>query len=93
MLTLTELFPAGTFIVPTAQYLGRLVAHMLEPETEDNVVYWNTMDAWIPRSADAVGGGRGFRGRGAGTGSARPPLVPIYKLMTPTALTTKVMGN
>jgi len=93
VLTLTEVFPAGTFIVPTAQYLGRLVAHMLEPETEDNVVYWNTMDAWIPRSSDAVGGGRGFRGRGAGTGSARPPLVPIYKLMTPTALTTKVMGN
>ena len=93
VLTLTELFPAGTFIVPTAQYLGRLVAHMLEPETEDSVVYWNTMDAWIPRSADAVGGGRGFGGRGAGRGSARPPLVPIYKLMTPTALTTKMMGN
>jgi hypothetical protein len=42
-------FPAGTYVVPTAQYLGRLVAHMLEPETDDNVVYWNTMDAWIPR--------------------------------------------
>jgi len=80
--------------VPTAQYLGRLVTHMLEPETEDNVVYWNTMDAWIPRSADAVGGGRGFGGRGAGgRGLARPPVVPIYKLMTPTALSTQVMGN
>ena len=63
-------FPAGTYVVPTAQYLGRLVAHMLEPETDDNVVYWNTMDAWIPR------------GQG---------VVPIYKLMTPTALDSRVV--
>jgi dipeptidyl-peptidase-4 len=47
-------FPAGTYVVPTAQYLGRLVAHMLEPETDDNVVYWNTMDAWIPRDPGGV---------------------------------------
>jgi hypothetical protein len=63
-------FPVGTYVVPTAQYLGRLVAHMLEPETDDNVVYWNTMDAWIPRD-----GGH----------------VPIYKLMTPVALTSTVV--
>ena len=47
-------FPAGTYLVPTAQYLGRLVAHMLEPETDDNVVYWNTMDAWVPRGGGMV---------------------------------------
>ena len=63
-------FPVGTYVVPTAQYLGRLVAHMLEPETDDNVVYWNTMDAWIPRE------------RG---------VVPIYKLMTPVALDSRVV--
>lgn len=63
-------FPAGTYVVPTAQYLGRLVTHMLEPETDDNVVYWNTMDAWVPRD-----GG----------------VVPIYKLMTPTPLTSTLV--
>jgi dipeptidyl-peptidase 4 len=42
-------FPVGSYIVPMAQNLGRLVGHMLEVETEDNVVYWNTMDAWLPR--------------------------------------------
>jgi hypothetical protein len=63
-------FPVGTYMVPTAQYLGRVVTHILEPETEDNVVYWNTMDAWIPHD-----GG----------------VVPIYKLMTPAALTSTVV--
>ncbi|MFV2008086.1 MAG: M14 family zinc carboxypeptidase, partial [Longimicrobiales bacterium] len=49
--TLERDFPAGTFVVPTGQMLGRLVSHMLEPETADNVVYWNTMDAWLPKAA------------------------------------------
>ncbi len=80
VLTLTETFPEGTYVVPTGQALGRLVAHMLEVETEDNVVYWNTMDAWIPRDSDAV--------RGDG-----PPLVPIYKLMTPRALPAELLDG
>jgi predicted deacylase len=71
-------FPSGTYVVPTAQYLGRLVTHMLEPETDDNVVYWNTMDAWVPRP-------------GPGRSGDEPPLVPIYKLMRPAALTSTVV--
>lgn len=66
-------FPAGTYIVPTGQALGRLVSHMLEPETDDNVLYWNTMDAWLPRPEQAGGQDRGDQG---------PPLVPIYKIMS-----------
>ncbi len=69
----------GTYVVPTAQSLGRLVAHMLEPETDDNVIYWNTMDAWIPRPGGAPNGGGG------------PPLVPIYKLMSPAALQSSLV--
>ena len=38
VLTLERRFPAGTFVVCTAQMQGRLAAHMLEPETNDNVV-------------------------------------------------------
>ena len=103
VVTLERSFPKGTYVVPTAQFLGRLVTHMLEPETADNVVYWNTMDAWIPRPVEAVedeeaagpvrpdgppGGGRGQRSRVRG-----PPVVPIYKLMTPTALPTRLLGE
>jgi dipeptidyl-peptidase-4 len=75
-------FPAGSFVVRTAQMQGRVAVHLLEPETTDNVIYWNRMDAWVPRpraattdTADpdddaqppAAGAGRG---RGAGPGGA-----------------------
>lgn len=72
----TREFPRGTFVVPTGQTLGRVAAHMLEPETDDNVIYWNTMDAWIPRPA---------------AGGEEPALVPIFKLMTPQALPARMI--
>lgn len=80
VVTRTMEFPEGTYVVPTSQFLGRLVTHMLEPETEDNVIYWNTMDAWIPRTPE--------RDRVDGEVVERPPLVPIYKIMQPTELPT-----
>ena len=93
VLTLRRHFPAGSFVVPTAQFLGRLVGHMLEPETDDNVIYWNTMDAWLPRPVDPAAaqaeppaGARGRQREPQG-----PPLVPIFKLMTPTQLTTRLV--
>ncbi len=69
--------PAGTYVVPTAQMLGRLVAHMLEVETEDNVVYWNRMDAWVPRPDPEDDRG--------------DALAPIFKLMRPTALPARLV--
>ncbi|MCP4708190.1 MAG: hypothetical protein GY869_06170 [Planctomycetes bacterium] len=45
----SQTFPAGSFVVRTGQVMGRVVAHMLEPETNDNVIRWNTMDAILPR--------------------------------------------
>jgi dipeptidyl-peptidase 4 len=50
VVSLEQTFPRGTYVIPTGQMMGRVVTHMLEPETSDNIVYWNTMDAWIPRS-------------------------------------------
>lgn len=93
VVTQTHDFPAGTYVVPTAQYLGRLVAHMLEVETEDNVVYWNTMDAWMPHPTPAPAGRGGAPGAGRGGGGAPqgPPVAPIFKLMTPTPLATRVL--
>lgn len=96
VVTQARTFPTGTYVVPTAQYLGRLVAHMLEVETEDNVVYWNTMDAWVPRPRPVAGrGGRGGPGGGRGGPGqqAGPPVVPIFKLMVPTPLSTRVVGG
>lgn len=78
--------PRGTFVVPTGQVLGRLVAHMLEPETDDNVLYWNTMDAWLPRPVESQAGEAG-----PGGGQRGPALVPIYKLLTPRPLPTKIV--
>ena len=79
-------FPVGSYVVPMAQNLGRLAAHMLEVETEDNVVYWNTMDAWLPRPGTNWAAGFGNQDPG-------PPLVPIYKIMRPTPLTSQLVGG
>ncbi|HWL41276.1 MAG TPA: M14 family metallopeptidase [Gemmatimonadaceae bacterium] len=40
-----QTFPAGSFIVSTAQPLGTLVVYLLEPESEDGLVTWNFFDA------------------------------------------------
>ncbi len=79
VVTRTREFPVGTYVVPTAQALGRLVGHMLEVETEDNVVYWNRMDAWVPRPGS--------------TGQDGPPLAPIYKIMQPTLLQSELVNE
>jgi hypothetical protein len=56
---------------------------MLEPETEDNVINWNTMDPWLPRPGSASA---------ESSGQPRPePLVPIYKVMSPTWLPTRIV--
>ncbi len=72
--TVERTFPAGTYVVSTAQMLGRLVAHLLEPESDDNVVLWNRMDAWLPtsriRPAPANLIPEAWPGRGQGAGPA-----------------------
>ncbi len=76
--TRTVTLPEGTYIVRTGQMQGRVAAHLLEPETRDGVVYWNRMDAWIPKAdVDAYRAGRG-----------QAPIFPIYKIMEPTPLPT-----
>jgi dipeptidyl-peptidase 4 len=105
VLTQAQTFPAGTFVVPTSQFLGRLVTHMLEPETDDNVVYWNTMDAWIPRprapgaapelpegmDPDNIPPEWAARMAAQQAQEQRPPVLPIYKLMAPTPLPARLL--
>lgn len=40
-------FPTGTFLVTTAQPLGRLVAYLLEPESDDGLFVWNFFDRYL----------------------------------------------
>jgi hypothetical protein len=40
-------FPAGTFLVRTAQMLGPLAAALLEPESDDGLVTWNFFDRYL----------------------------------------------
>jgi dipeptidyl-peptidase 4 len=94
VITVRRTFPRGSYVVPTGQVLGRVVTHMLEPETDDNVIYWNTMDAWLPRprrdeaarAADPDDDAPPIRQREQG-----PPLVPIFRLMQPTALPAAII--
>jgi hypothetical protein len=39
--------PAGTYIVRTAQPLGRLAAYLLEPESDDSLATWNFLDDYL----------------------------------------------
>src|SRR6185503_17711625 len=43
--TETREFPAGSVVVPTAQPLGKLVMHLLEPEAPDSFAKWGYFNA------------------------------------------------
>ncbi len=45
----TQQFPAGSFIVSTAQPLGALVVYLLEAESEDGLATWNFFDAGLKK--------------------------------------------
>jgi hypothetical protein len=86
--------PKGTYVIPAGQPLGRVVTHMLEPETNDNVVKWNTMDFVLPARPSTRQATDEEERRAAGNpAQARgvPLEFPIYKLMKPQALPTRVL--
>jgi hypothetical protein len=96
-ITKTVTFPKGSFVIQTGQVMGRVVAHMLEPETNDNIFRWNTMDYAISTRFWSGGGRGGFR-RGVvqDTADREPPKraypeLPMYKLIRPMALPTVVV--
>jgi hypothetical protein len=101
VVTRTQRFPVGTYVVPTGQLMGRVAAHLLEPETDDNVYRWNRMDAWLPltepRQARA---GAGFDPEAErpmpqrpGAGQPAERYLPIVKLLKPVPLATKLLPD
>ncbi len=70
-------FPEASFVVPVGQMMGRVASHLLEPETNDNLLYWGTMDRWLPLAQLHAGGDD-------------PVFVPIYRLMAPTPLPARL---
>jgi hypothetical protein len=116
VVTVSREFPRGSYVVPTGQTMGRIVTHILEAESGDNIVTWNTMDAWLPKpqlARIAAGGDeegtdvqqtqqvqqaqQARPGQQPGQQQASepppPPYLPIFKLMQPTALSTRIMDN
>ncbi|KPK75724.1 MAG: hypothetical protein AMJ79_10070 [Phycisphaerae bacterium SM23_30] len=87
-----QTFTKGSYVVRTGQMQGRLVTHMLEPETNDNVLTWNTLDAILPRTPGRSIDPKIVEGQDQPR-SSRPAIIPIYKLMTPVALPTKILKN
>ena len=79
--TREETLTRGSYLVRTRQMRGRVAAHLLEAETRDGVVYWNRMDPWIPKAAVEA-----FR-----AGEGPPPEFPVWKLMEPTPLPTRLL--
>jgi hypothetical protein len=94
----TMTFPKGTYIIRTGQVMGRVVTHLLEPETDDNVVRWNTIDAILPNlggqrpapeEEPAVAPPVAVPQQPQRRGPA--PILPIFKLMKPTPLPTRIL--
>jgi hypothetical protein len=42
-------FPKGTLVVRMAQPLANLAAYLLEPESDDGLLFWNAFDKYIAR--------------------------------------------
>jgi hypothetical protein len=40
----TIVFPAGTYVVRTAQPLANVASYLLEPQTNDALILWNFFD-------------------------------------------------
>ncbi|MBM4172022.1 MAG: hypothetical protein FJ214_09165 [Ignavibacteria bacterium] len=43
----TKEFPKGTLVVKTAQPLANVAAYLLEPETDDGLLFWNFWDKYL----------------------------------------------
>jgi len=71
--------PKHAYAVRTGQVLGRVVSHLLEPETSDNLYRWNKFTPFLPLSEMSVANQND-------RASAR--ILPVVRLMRPQPLPT-----
>jgi hypothetical protein len=45
----SEMFPAGSILVRTSNSLGRLAFYLLDPESDDGLVFWNFLDSYVEK--------------------------------------------
>jgi dipeptidyl-peptidase-4 len=45
----SETFPPGSILVRTNNSLGRLAFYLLDPESDDGLVFWNFLDGYIDK--------------------------------------------
>jgi dipeptidyl-peptidase 4 len=80
--TETVSIPAGAYYVSTAQSRGNLIAYLMEPETDDNLITWGYADHLLrvtpPVTANA--------GAGMQQQAQRTQRVPMMRLVTPQPL-------
>lgn len=84
-------FPKGTYIIRSGQMMGRVVCFLLEPETTDNVVKWNAVDALLPSLPRPTTPDTPQIARPAQRGRRGPAIIPIFKVMRPIELPTKML--
>lgn len=70
-------FPAGDYLVRTAQNAGTIAMHLLEPDNDDSLVAWNFLDHSMPRPDS--------------TGSDERSVMPVYRLVSPVGVRALVV--
>ena len=65
--------PRGSYLVRTGQPLGRVVTHLLEPETGDGLVHWNRLTHLLPLVE--------FQAHRDDPDAHPAPVLPILKVM------------
>jgi dipeptidyl-peptidase 4 len=65
--------PAGTYLVRMSQNAARVVAELMEPDTDDSVVVWNLLDHSLPSQ-------QVLQRR------QQPYLLPLYRITAPVQL-------
>jgi hypothetical protein len=70
--------PRGSHLVRTGQPLGRVVTHLMEPETGDGIVHWNRTTPLLPLAE--------LQAHLDDPSRHPPPVLPILKVMKAVAL-------
>jgi dipeptidyl-peptidase 4 len=72
--------PAGAYYISTAQSRGNLIAYLMEPETDDNLITWGFADHLLRLTPPATGVAEGDSG--LYQRDASPQRIPMMRLVT-----------